>query len=174
MLVRTLSPGLNRASRLGFWLYILTAVTTTPAALAQDCLDTPVSTQEWGWVGLAVNPEFVGDWRMNVSAQSSTLTRVHVKVQLAQKPDHSWGAQVLLAYPANPSVGLPYTFQKFQLQYRTASGPQTAVLDWTRGCAITGHSLFPGQEFAASVDLPDSIGLTNLESPSLMIWGSEN
>jgi hypothetical protein len=165
-----LHTALKRASLLGFWLLL-----GIPSVHAADCLDTPVTTQEWGWVGLAVNPEFVGDWRLYVSSRSTTLTRAHARVQLAQSPDGSgWAAQILLSYPANPAVGLPYTFQKVQIQYRTASGMQTAEIDWTKNCSIAGHSIFPGQEFAVTLSLPGTQSLKYLDSPSFSLWGSEN
>lgn len=166
-----------RPSRLVFQILSLVLAIGMPllTQASDDCFEEPVHASSWNWVGLAVTPEFIGDWRLNVSPQNSTLTRVRAHLEFIRgAAGGNWSAVLVATYPSNPPEGIPYTFQKMLIQYRTSSGLQTAEADWTNGCRNPGRGILPGQSFRETVELPGTASVKNLDSAGFFIWGSEN
>lgn len=164
-----------RPSRLVFGLICLVLSMPSISYASEDCFGEPVHASSWNWVGLAVSPEFVGDWRLNISPQNSTLTRVRAHLEFVRSATGgNWNAVLAVSYPVNPPEGVPYTLQRMVIQYRTHTGLQSADIDWTQGCHTPGRGLLPGQSYSQTVELPGTASLKNLDTAGFFLWGSEN
>lgn len=159
-------------------LRILSALTLSLSTFAlgdDSCFTAPVSVNQWNWAGLVYSPEFLGEWRLNVSPENSTMTRVQARVQLSRSgPGSDWWLEAFFDYPAHPNFGLPYNLQRVRFQFEMSDGVHQAEVDWTRACSVVGRSLFPGQKISSRMPLPGTATLSGLEKPLLIIWGSEN
>lgn len=115
-----------------------------------------------------------GPWQLPVSAdRPDTLTQARIAFALVPPSgDHKlWSLQITVTFADPKPLGIPYSFEKLSLDWLSPSGATSALLDWTDACTQVGKALFPGQSWTQSWEIPGTDGLSELERPSVSLWG---
>jgi hypothetical protein len=155
-------------TRLGLAMLLAVSLTwALPALAAEQGCNSPLPVLD--------QPASGGpSWRLPINADHlDTLTYATLKLTLLPPSGErkTWAAQINVSFPDPKPLGIPYSFEKLELQWVSARGAATAILDWTQACTQVGRSLFPGQEWSQNWEIPGTEGLQELDHVTASLWG---
>jgi len=156
-------------------------LTTTLAEESVPCIDTaPLLRANWDTFPVEGDTT-LGTWQLPVSAsQPDLLTEARLQASVSISPSAMGPGQcqlhLLFSFPDPKPYGIPFSFQKVRFTWN-APAPRSLELDWSDNCQGVGRSLFPGQSWSLSVEIPHESGAQapcEFSDPELLLWGSRN
>jgi hypothetical protein len=117
-----------------------------------------------------------GDWRLPLSSERPdqlTHAQIGMEIRPPGERHRPWIAIVRVEFPDPKPFGIPYSFEKLELQWNRET-EASAVLDWSEGCSGPGRSVFPGQSWLQEWEIPGTEELPWLHEARLRVWGSRN
>ena len=166
------------------WFWVAALLSPNSAWAEEGCSnDSPLIERNWeiSTPSCQANSlEGVGEgtWFLPITPdRPDVITHARVQVKFVKPNEQAnWVALVHFDFQDPKPYGIPFTFQRLKILWGAAGGapqPQhSAQIDWSEQCQYAGRSMFPGQSWDVSLELPDTRELCSIPSPVLRLWGA--